>query len=123
MTDRNPDYHCAVCRAYLFSGRAGEDTEPGPHYCAKHKPRKVRTSSKEQGVVRVVRFAALDGTEHETHAAARKHNTDTSLQRFLWEFFDNEYTRDGWGSADDCAKLAKALRAEWAISKRKEKGK
>jgi hypothetical protein len=33
MTDRNPDYHCATCRAYMFSTFAHEPASEGPHYC------------------------------------------------------------------------------------------
>lgn len=68
-------------------------------------------------VKRVVRYVAYDGTEHETHAAARKHNTTHALEAWLADFF---YDLD-YGSKGECSDLADALRKDWNISKRKEK--
>lgn len=76
---------------------------------------KVKTTLDTHGVERVTQFRALDGTLHPTYAAARRHNTDTELERSLSAFFAQEYCQDGWGTEADIKRLAQHLRANWSI--------
>lgn len=69
-------------------------------------------------VKRVVRYVADDGTEHETYAAARKHNTTYALENWLANWLHAE----GVSCPATVANvLAPALRKDWVISKRKAK--
>lgn len=69
-------------------------------------------------VKRVVRYVADDGTEHETHAAARKHNATYALEAWLAGWL---YAAGVESPATVANGLAPALRKDWNISKRKEK--
>lgn len=75
------------------------------------------TGRKVQGVTRVVRFVALDGTEHETTGAARKHNTETEFARWLDEYLDANM---GHGELFvSASQIAAHIREYWHVSRKK----
>jgi hypothetical protein len=110
-----------MCR--LPEGRTALHAERYDAWREEEGPKQgVKRTTRNQGVERVVRFKALDGTEHETHAAARRHNTDMALTRWL----ESWVTAHPWRAnelAENVEQLAAALRKDWIISQRKEQGK
>lgn len=48
MTNWNPDYHCAVCRRYLFSGYANDHTKNAEYDKQRHLCDACRKKEAEQ---------------------------------------------------------------------------
>lgn len=92
----------------------------GGHVPRRDKPLPLPPLPKARadGVDRVVQFRALDGTMHDTYAQARKHSSTFALETWLANWLHGENVQHPGTVAQG---LAYALRANFNISKRKEK--
>lgn len=80
-------------------------------------PPKPQPAGKDTGVRRVVQFQARDGTCHATYAAAQRHNAETAFACWIDEYLDANMA---YGELHvSAAEIAAAIRAVWAVTKRK----
>jgi predicted nucleic acid-binding Zn-ribbon protein len=107
---------CPTCGAQ--PGQHCRSQKDGGSMNSYHPARHEACRNEDAPIKRVVRYVAEDGTEHATHSAARKHNTDTALVLWLTKYLDEHTAHQEMLFTP--ADLAAALRGAWNVSRRKE---
>ena len=74
------------------------------------------TAKRHTDVAVITKYQALDGSEHDTYAAARTHNRETEFVRWLDDFMANHRFNGDLDFKPE--ELAEAIRADWLIAKR-----